>query len=230
MTASSWVVIVASGKDEMLNAETCTAFLNLHSRPVLSYSLTAFEHCPDIEGVVIVAPRDRLEQVMSVVQLFGCHKVKKIVPGAPTQYASFQNGMKYVSEDAGVILLHEASRPILTAADVSELVKAARKGGYAVLGQASEEDTATSEGKGAALELHEPGRVWQLGCPWAISSEQLGKVESALKKKHKTVKTMTEAAHVAGILPKLVQAKTLFPYKIKSVANLQFLERLNLSA
>jgi len=116
----SWAVIVASGKEEMLNSETCTAFLSLNSRPVLSYSLTAFEHTPEIDGVVVVAPKDRLEQVSSIVQLFGCHKVKKIVPGGTSQYVSFTNGMKYVDEDADILLMHEASRPNITPANTTK--------------------------------------------------------------------------------------------------------------
>ena len=147
MTTMSWAVIVASGKEEMLNSETCTAFLNLHSKPVLSYSLTAFEHCPDIDGIVVVAPKDRLEQVSTIVHLYGCHKVRKIVPGGASQYASFTNGMKYVDEDANMILMHEASRPILSPDDITELIKSARKGSYAVLGTALEDEAALASGR-----------------------------------------------------------------------------------
>lgn len=228
MTAPSWAVIIAGGKDEMLNPEVCTAFVNLQNKPVLSYSLVAFEHCHEVDGVVIVAPRERLEQVVSVVQLFGCHKVKKIVPGGASQYASLVNGMKYVDESAGVILVHEASRPNIRPADISELVKVTKRNGYAILGKVIEEETATVSKTTVVEKFIDGGSIWAFGSPVGITAEQLSKVQSNLRKKKKTVKTLAEAVSLTGDMPKLVKAAS-FPSKISSFDQLQQMEHVTIA-
>jgi len=226
MTTTSWAVIVAGGKDEMLNPEVCTAFLNLQNKPVLSYSLSAFEHCHEIDGIVVVAPRERLEQVASVVLLFGCHKVKKIVPGGASQFASLVNGIKYVDDNAGIILMHEAARPNLKAADISELIKVTKRNDYAMLGRIIEEETATVSGKTAVVDKFlDGGSIWTFGTPAAVTSDLWKKSLAAIRKKNKTVKTMAEAVALTGVKPKLVQAHSNLA-RISSFEQLQQMEHV----
>ena len=228
MTTSSWAVIIASGKDEMLNPETCTAFLNLQNKPILSYSITAFEHCPEIEGVIVVAPKDRLEQVVSVIQLFGAHKVRKIVPGGATQYASFVNGMKYVDESAKIILMHEASRPGIQASDATDIIKQTKKSGFAMAGHEMAEGVATINAKTFVVENYfEPGSVWTYGSPVAASSEIIEKAISNVTKKKKPVKTLLEAITLLGQNPRLVKS-VMFPHKINSIEQLRSMENMGI--
>lgn len=227
MTTTSWAVIIAGGKDEMLNPETCTAFLNLDNKPILSYSLTAFEHCPEIDGIIIVAPRDRLEQVVSVVQLFGCHKVRKIVPSGPTQYASLLAGMKYVDEEAKVIVVHEASRPGLAASDISEQVKLARKNNVVMAGHELSE-SAVVVGKNAVVEQYlESGSIWKYGAPTAVNGEFFRAMVETIAKKKKTVKSLLEAIQFAGGTPRLIKSSR-FPLKISTFDQLRNLEPITL--
>lgn len=226
MTTSSWAVIIAGGKDEMLNPEVCAAFLNLQNKPVLSYSLSAFEHCHEIDGIIVVAPRDRLEQVASVVQLFGCHKVRKIVPGGATQFASFVNGLKYVDENAGIMLMHEAARPNLKAADISELIKVTKRSEYAMLGRVIDEETATVSGKTAIVDKFlNGGSIWTFGTPVAVSGSLWKKSLAAMRKKGKTAKSVAEAVAFAGAKPKLVQAHSNLA-RISSFEQLQMMEHV----
>ncbi|HMO52205.1 MAG TPA: 2-C-methyl-D-erythritol 4-phosphate cytidylyltransferase [Kiritimatiellia bacterium] len=224
MTGSTWAVVVASGKDEMLNAETCTAFLNLHNQPVLSYSLIALEHCPEVDAVVVVAPKDRLEQVVSVIQLFGIHKVRKVVPGGANELASFAQARKYFDSDATMIVVHEASRPRIQATDLSEIIKTAKRQGSAMMGKAVPEATASVEKNGAVETFHPGGLVWMYAFPLAVKAETLEKAEAHLRKKKKTVKTILEELQVAGSPPKIVAVKA-FSSRIGTIDDLRRMEQ-----
>lgn len=228
MSTSAWAVIVASGKDEMLNEDTCTAFLNLNNKPILAYSLSAFEHCTDIEGVVVVAPKDRLEQVVGVIQLFGCHKVKKVVPGGANEFVSFNNGMKYVDPDAGLVVIHEASRPGIQTSVLAELIKMARKNGVVMAGKAVREDTALVNKSGGIDRYCEQGAVWTYGSPIAIKMDSLKKSLAALSKKKKSVKNIVEGLVESGQSPKLLGVSS-FPLKVDSVEQLREIEHSVLS-
>ena len=72
-------IIVAGGKSERMGATVDKAFLSLGTQPVLAYSLQAYEKCQDIDGIVLVVRKDRLEAARGMVQLFGCAKVTRVV-------------------------------------------------------------------------------------------------------------------------------------------------------
>lgn len=224
MTTSTWAIVMASGKDEMLNSETCIAFLNLHNKPVISYSLSALEHCPEVDCVVVVAPKDRLEQVVTVIQLFGCHKVRKVVPGGANEYASFTNAMKYVDEDAGILLVHEASRPGVHPHDITDIIKSAKRNGLVMAGKQIEESTVIVNKTGAVEDHLEPGSIWTYGTPVAFKRDVLDKAQKAMRKKKKTVKTLQEAWMTSSQHFKLIGVKQ-FPVKIDSTEHLRAAEQ-----
>lgn len=220
MTATTWAIVIASGKDEMLNAETCTAFLNVNNRPVLSYSLTALEKCPDVEGVVIVAPKDRLEQVVSVIQLYGCHKVRKVVPGGSSEYVSFNNAMKYVDDDVGQLMVLEASRPGLHGDELSQLAKHGKKHGAVMAGQAIDEATALVAKNGVIEKQPAAGTAWRYGMPMVVKRDVLDKAAASLKRKKKNARSMEEALTLGGQKFRLVDVQH-FPVKIDGVRDLE---------
>ena len=74
-------ILVAGGRGERMGAKVDKAFLSLGPRPVLAYSMIAFEHCDDIDEVVIVVRRERVDAAWSMARMFGCAKVTAVIPG-----------------------------------------------------------------------------------------------------------------------------------------------------
>lgn len=176
MNQKSWGVIIASGKGEKFTAEVDTAFLSIGSKPVLTYTLAAFEQCPDVENLVLVVPKERLESVRVMVQMFGCYKVKKIVAGTTQRQTSVLNGLKALDDDdVGVVTIHDASRPCLTSAQISETVKAAKRYGSGVLATRIH-DSVKEVDKGTSVSA-------TLDCNklWAVHTPQSFKYETILK-------------------------------------------------
>jgi 2-C-methyl-D-erythritol 4-phosphate cytidylyltransferase len=136
MVHVTWGLIIASGKGEQITPEANTPFLDLIGKPVLTYALTAYERCPDIDGVVLVVPKDRMEGVLGMCQMFGFSKVRKIVPGTTQRQGSVQCGLKQLDEEVSIVSIHDASRPCVTSALVSETVKAAKRYGSGVAAHA----------------------------------------------------------------------------------------------
>lgn len=229
MTSSTWAILIASGKEEMLNADTCTAFLNLKNKPILSYSLTAFEHCPEIDHVVVVAARERLEQVVSIIQLFGCHKVRKVVPGGTNEFASFTAALKYVEDDATMIIVHEASRPGIRSGAITDIIKVTKRQELVMTGQVIRESAVIVDKSGHVQAHPADGSVWTYGTPLAMKKSVLDKTQATLQRKKKTVKTLLEGLEVAGQKFRLVSVQQ-FPVKIDTADHLREMEQFNLLA
>ena len=92
-------IIVAGGKSERMGPKVDKAFLNLGSKPVLAYSLIAYEKCPDIDRIVLVVRKDRVEAAHGVAQMFGCSKLLRVVPGSARRQDSVANGLAALGDD-----------------------------------------------------------------------------------------------------------------------------------
>lgn len=125
-------VVVAAGKSERMGAGIDKAFLNLGTKPVLAFSLQAFEDCPEIEGVILVVRKDRLDAARGLVQVFGCSKVQRIVAGGSSRQESVANGLAELPEGVSLVAVHDGARPCLRAELISETLKSAKRYGSGV--------------------------------------------------------------------------------------------------
>lgn len=185
MSQVTWGILVACGKTEQMISGVEVSFLELANKPVLSYSLQAFEQCHEIAGVVVVAAPERVEQTLGLCQLFGFSKVRKVVPGATTFMGSVQHALKAVHEDVELVCLHGASRPCLPTTLVSEVVKAARRHGAAVAG-APIGGLLMTTGKGEVIkEALDAAALWRTQSPAACRLDWLQQALALAAKKQK---------------------------------------------
>lgn len=185
MMASAWGLVIASGKPEDFGNGVDPSFLNLGMKPVLMHSLTAFEKCPDIERLVVLAAKDRVESVRAMIQMFGCAKVKRIQPMGATRLGSVLAVLKELrAEKVNVITVHDGIRPLLTAEEISETVKLAKKYGAATMADRILDPVRTTEkGSKVTAQLDE-GSSWSCHTPQSFKLDLLTKaLEAALKKK-----------------------------------------------
>ena len=117
------VILVAAGKSERMGQNTDKAFLSLGSKPVVAWSLLAFEQCPDIDQIVLVVRKDQVLAAKSVTQMFGISKIRTIVAGGSRRQDSVLSGMKEMDPDTRVVVVHDGARPCVTSELISETIK-----------------------------------------------------------------------------------------------------------
>jgi 2-C-methyl-D-erythritol 4-phosphate cytidylyltransferase len=191
-------VILASGRSTEFGADIETVFLTLGSKPVLTYSLSAFERCPDIEGLVLVTSKERLENLRAMVHMFGCAKVKAIIAGPPTREGAVLAGLAVALEhQAGFITVHDGARPGVTPELISETVRLARKHGAAAV-VTPLADPVCESAKGTKITaMIEGPHLWSTVSPQSFSAAVLQKALAAAAKKK--VHPADEATAVAAL-------------------------------
>ena len=120
---SVWAVLAAAGSGERLGADRPKAFVRLGDRPLLAESLERLEASEWVDAIVVAAPPGWEEPVILLAEELGCGKVSSCVAGGATRAASVRAAFAEVPDDAAVVLVHDAARP-LVAADVIERVLA----------------------------------------------------------------------------------------------------------
>jgi 2-C-methyl-D-erythritol 4-phosphate cytidylyltransferase len=124
-----WAVLAAGGRGERLGADRPKAFANLRGRPLLAESLERLEASEWIDRIVIVAPPGWEEPSILVAEELACTKVVACATGGETRAESVRAGLAEVGDDAAVIAVHDAARPVL-AEDVLERVLTALNEGW----------------------------------------------------------------------------------------------------
>lgn len=168
-------IIVAAGKSERMGSDVDKAFLSLGTRPVLAYSLLAFEQCPLIDGVILVVRKDRLDSARGLAQIFGCAKVRAVVVGGTTRQASVMNGMEQLGEDVRIVAVHDGARPCVTPELIAETIRSAKRCGSGVAA-VKITDTIKEVDRGMIVS-----RTVDRAKLWAVQTPQTFRVDLLLK-------------------------------------------------
>jgi 2-C-methyl-D-erythritol 4-phosphate cytidylyltransferase len=111
---SVWAILVAAGRGERLGLEHPKAFAKLGEDPLLAEPLRRLEESDWIDGIVVVAPPDWEESAILLAEELGCGKANACVAGGATRADSVRAGLAEVPEDALVVLVHDAARPLVS--------------------------------------------------------------------------------------------------------------------
>ena len=126
-------IIVAAGKSSRMGTGVDKAFLSLLGRPVVAWSLLAFERCPDIDRIVLVVRKDQLVASKAVVKMFGISKLQAIVAGGAKRQDSVKAGLDACDADTRRVVVHDGARPCVAAETISAAVAALKGGATAVV-------------------------------------------------------------------------------------------------
>jgi len=191
-------IIVAAGKSERMGADVDKAFLSLGSKPVLAYSLMAFERCSMIDGVVLVVRKDRLDSARGMAHMFGFAKVRAIVAGGQTRQASVANGLAEMGEDVRIVAVHDGARPCITAEIVAETVKSAKRHGSGVAA-IKITDTVKEVDRGFVVSRTvDRTKLWAVQTPQAFKVDLLSRAYEWVARKRAVVTDEASAVELLG--------------------------------
>jgi 2-C-methyl-D-erythritol 4-phosphate cytidylyltransferase len=119
---SAWAIVAAGGRGERLGADRPKAFVRLGERVLLAESVERLESSPWIDAIVVAAPPGWEEPAILLAEELGAGKVVSVVTGGETRGASVRAALAEVAEDATVVFVHDAARPLLTDAVLERLL------------------------------------------------------------------------------------------------------------
>lgn len=216
-------IIVAAGKSERMGAGTDKAFLSLGNKPVVAWSLLAFERCPDVDRIVLVVRKEQQVAAKAVARMFGISKLIAIVPGGNKRQESVQAGLAACDVDTRQVVVHDGARPCVTPDVISEVVKLAKRVGAATVGRRMT-DTVKRVEKGTAVAGTENReKLWAVQTPQAFQFSVLANAYKALGKNEVT--DDCQAVELAGETVRIYENRAP-NFKITTVEDLQIASAL----
>ncbi|XP_034729459.1 D-ribitol-5-phosphate cytidylyltransferase isoform X2 [Etheostoma cragini] len=128
------VVLPAGGTGERTGLQTPKQFCSFLGRPLISYTIQAFERVSWIRSIVVVVAKENMDLMTDIVQRFQ-HKKVRAVPGGSTRHRSICNGVRALGdgeeERPKVVVIHDAVRPFVEEDLLYKIAMAAKEQGAA---------------------------------------------------------------------------------------------------
>jgi 2-C-methyl-D-erythritol 4-phosphate cytidylyltransferase len=125
---SVWAVLAAAGSGDRLGADRPKAFARLGGEPLLAQSLKRLDDSDWVDFIVVAAPPGWEEPAILLAEELGCRKVSACVTGGATRGESVGRALAEVPDEAAVVLVHDAARPLLSDEVIERVLTALNEG------------------------------------------------------------------------------------------------------
>lgn len=124
----------AAGRGERLGPGAPKALRELGGVPLLVHAVRALARSRAVGLVVVAAPADGVAEVVALLDSHGLDgKDIRVVAGGATRQESVRLGLAAIPEEVGVVLVHDAARPLVPVEVVDTVAAAVRAGAQAVV-------------------------------------------------------------------------------------------------
>lgn len=128
-------LLIAGGSGNRMHQDIPKQFLTVNERPVIIYTLEAFERHPEIDAMAVVCIEGWELVLWAYAKQFNITKLKYVVKGGENGQASIRNGVyeleKHFSRD-DIVLIHDAIRPMVSAEIISDCIRVVAQRGNAI--------------------------------------------------------------------------------------------------
>ena len=220
-------VVVAAGKGERMGGEVPKPFLLLGGLPILCRTLVRLQN--QILGlreiIVVVRPEDREGEAARWQKQIVAAGATSMVDGGPTRMESVEAGLAAVTEEADLILIHDAVRPFFPPVQAREACRVALRVGGAILAVRVRDTLKREAGENRVGETVNRTGLWQAQTPQVFKREVL---LSAVKRARAVGLRVSDDAQFleeAGLPVELVKG-SVANFKITEKEDLELAEAL----
>lgn len=161
-------IVLAAGSGKRMNSKVHKQYLIIQDRPVLYYSLKAFEDSAVDEIVLVVGKGEEEFCRKEIVDKYGISKVKAIVEGGKERYHSVFEGLKQTS-DADYVLIHDGARPFVNQDIIRRCIQEVQKYQACVVGMPVKDTIKIADEEGYAKQTPDRKNVWMIQTPQTFS-------------------------------------------------------------
>ena len=161
-------IVLAAGSGKRMNSKVHKQYLLLKEKPILYYSLKAFEDSV-IDDIILVVGVGEIDFCRNdIVEKYGIQKVRAVVEGGKERYHSVYEGLKAAGE-TDYVLIHDGARPFVSQAIIERTLSAVYEYKACVVGMPVKDTIKIIDEHGYAKETPARSHVWMVQTPQAFS-------------------------------------------------------------
>lgn len=129
-------LILAGGKTGTNRQNIPSQFLNVHGKPIIVYCMEAYQNHPSVDDIYVVCVKGWESIVRDYAKQYGITKLRGLIPAGNSGTMSLKNGIDHIRphyRQEDLVIIQEATRPMVTAETISRLLQAAIETGSATI-------------------------------------------------------------------------------------------------
>ena len=166
-----WAVIVAGGSSRRMGFDKMTA--DLEGRPVLAWSVAAFNDSPSIDALVLVCSASARAELEEIARAAAPQKLRAVVEGGAHRHLSVAEGLHVVPETASMIAVHDAARPLVTGDMITRCLEEARNSGAAACARRVTDTLKRINDEGFIIDSVDRASLWAVETPQIFRADLL---------------------------------------------------------
>ncbi len=175
-------VVLAGGSGKRMHADTAKQYLLLSGKPILYYSLKAFQDS-FIDEIVLVTGKGEIPYCQEeIVRRYGLSKVTMFTEGGRERYHSVAAGLCAIS-DCDYVFIHDGARPFVTTQILARAYETVERCGTAIAAMPAKDTIKIADEEGFVKETPNRSSVWMIQTPQVFSFSSIKRAYEALLEK-----------------------------------------------
>lgn len=170
-TNTAAAVIVGGGSGNRFGGDKLA--LSVAGRPVLAWTLLAFEKTPGIASIVLVAPSGREEEFSSIAREAGIFKLHAVVSGGASRHESVIRGLRALPDGIDFAAIHDAARPLVEPELITRCLEKASEEGCAAAAAPVTDTLHLADPEGHAVKTVDREGLWAMQTPQVFRAAPL---------------------------------------------------------
>lgn len=116
-------LLTAAGKGTRMHTEIPKQFLHIRNKPVILYTMEAFQNHPQIDAILVVTLDAWKEMIRAYARQYGITKLKWIVEGGCSGQESIRKGLQMLEKECSpedAVMVHDGNRPLVSDEIISD--------------------------------------------------------------------------------------------------------------
>lgn len=161
-------VVLAGGSGKRMHADTAKQYLLLSGKPILYYSLKAFEDS-FIDEIILVTGKGEIPYCKEeIVNRYGLSKVVTFTEGGRERYHSVAAGLSAI-RDCDYVFIHDGARPFVTSEILMRAYDMVKQCGTAIAAMPVKDTIKIADEEGFVKETPNRSSVWMIQTPQVFS-------------------------------------------------------------
>lgn len=185
-TSRNYAVILAGGIGSRVGAQVPKQFVEILGKPVLAYTIEAYQNHPDIDGIEVVCVKNYEDTLKKLISDYRLDKVRWICQGGATFQDSVYNGIENLKGKIGeddIVMVHYGAAPFTSQEILTDAIRVCREHGSSVSVTPCFQLLGSNDGNGESRFWVDRDKYVQIACPQSFCFKYICDIyEEAIEK------------------------------------------------
>ncbi len=173
-------VILAAGRSSRMGGGENKVLRSVGGRPILAYSLEAFQHCPTVTSIVVVGRKEDRPNLERIIHDTAPKAIGNLADGGNERFDSVLQGLEFSTRfQPDAVLIHDSARPFVESRYILDSLQSLSPSVGCVIGVPLKDTLKETDPSGMVVRTHERSKFWLSQTPQTFLFEDILKAYRA---------------------------------------------------